>query len=120
MDGGAYIAGALMFRRALQVITRNILNIQPSALANELKNAVGKTYNGVKITEDFGNTGYIIKEVANQAAHPDKDPDLLDFTEQDAKDLQNIFMELVSQLFVIPEGARKAREDFLRRRKINS
>jgi hypothetical protein len=59
-----------------------------------------------------------VKEAGNQGAHPDKDPDLLDFAAQDAEDLQRIFMELVSELFIIPEATKKAKAEFLSRRKI--
>jgi hypothetical protein len=118
MDANAHMAAAAMFRRALQVITRNILGAKPSTLANELTEVVGKTYNGATIRNNFANVGYIIKDAANQAAHPDRDPDLMDFTPQDAEDLQKIFMELVSELFIIPEVTKKARADFLARRKI--
>lgn len=34
--------------------------------------------------------------------------------------LQSIFMELVSELFIVPAATRKAREDFMARRKIDS
>jgi Domain of unknown function (DUF4145) len=118
MDANAHIAAAAMFRRALQVITRDLLGAKPGALANELNQVVGKAFNGGVITENFANVGYIVKEVGNQGAHPDRDPDLLDFTPQDAEDLQRIFMELVSELFIIPEATRKAKADFLARRKI--
>jgi hypothetical protein len=77
MDANAHLAAAAMFRRALQVITRQILGA------------------------------------------PDKNPDLLDFSPQDADDLQSIFMELVSDLFVIPAAMAKARLEFLARRKIS-
>ena len=120
MDANAYIAAASMFRRALQVITREILKATPGNLANELRSVVGTKYNGVTVSQDFSDISYIIKEVGNQGAHPDQDPDLLDFTQQDAEDLQKIFMELVSDLFVIPQAKRKAKEDFLRRRKITA
>src|SRR3989344_1255355 len=120
MDANAHIAAAAMFRRALQVITREILNATPGNLANELQAVVGTKYNGVTVSQDFSDVGYIIKEAGNQGAHPDDDPDLLDFTQQDAEDLQNIFMELVSELFVVPEAKRKAKDDVLKRRKIKT
>lgn len=118
MDANAHIAAAVMFRRALQVITRDILKAEPNVLGKELKGVIGKKFNGITITNDFSDVGYIVKEVGNQGAHPDDDPDLLDFTAQDSEDLQKIFMELVSELFVLPKIQSKAREDFLRRRKI--
>jgi len=118
MDANAHLAAAAMFRRALQVITRDILKAKKGTLASELHDVVGKTYNGVTITSNFAANGYIIKEAGNQGAHPDSDPDLLDFTTQDAEDLQNVFMELVSELFIVPAAMKKAKDEFLARRKI--
>lgn len=118
MDANAHIAAAAMFRRALQVITRNILGASPGNLASELKEIIGTKYNGIALSKNFSDIGYIIKEAGNQGAHPDNDPDLLDFTQQDAEDLQKIFMELVSDLFVVPEAIKKSKSDFLSRRKI--
>jgi hypothetical protein len=118
MDANAPLAAAPMFRRALQIITRDILGAKPGNLAVELHQLVGKQFNGATITQDFSDVGYIIKEAGNQGAHPDKDIDLLDFTDQDARDLQDIFLNLVSELFVIPEAVKKTRQAFLDRRKI--
>jgi hypothetical protein len=118
MDANAHLAAAAMFRRAVQIITRDLLKAKPGNLANELNEVVGKPFNGGVVTSDFAKVGYIIKEAGNQGAHPDRDPDLLDFTQDDSVDLQRIFMELISELFVVPAASRKAREDFLARRKI--
>ncbi len=118
MDANANLAAAAMFRRALQVITRDLLGARPGNLANELREVVGKPYNGGIITQDFADVGYIIKEAGNQGAHPDHDPDLLDFKAQDEEDLQSIFMEIVSDLFIIPSAKQKAKAEFLARRKI--
>lgn len=120
MDSNAYIAAAAMFRRALQVITRDIIKVTPGNLGTELKQIIGKSYGGVVITNDFKNNAYVIKEAGNQGAHPDVDPDLLDFTEVDAKDLKEIFMELVADLFVVPAAKAQARAEFMRRRKIHN
>ncbi len=117
MDANAYLAAAAMFRRAVQVITR-MLGANPGHLAVELQQVVGTTYQGAMVTGRFADIGYIIKEAGNQGAHPDKDPDLLEFTQQDAEDLQTIFMELVSELFVIPAAVQKTKAEFLARKKI--
>ena len=119
MDANANIAAAAMFRRALQIITRELLKARPGNLANELKEVVGKTFNGGTVTAQFGEIGYVVKEAGNQGAHPDQDPDLLDFTAEDARDLQGIFMELVSELFIVPAAVQKARQEFMDRRKIS-
>ncbi len=118
MDANAHIAAAAMFRRALQIITRNILGATPGNLGVELREVVGHEFNGVTIENNFVDVGYIIKEAGNQGAHPDQDPDLLNFTAEDAEDLQKIFMELITDLFVVPEAVKKTREEFLKRRKI--
>lgn len=121
LDNGCYLASAAMFRRALQIITRDILGATPDTLANELKSlvSVGKSNKlGIALTNDFASNGYIIKDCGNQGAHPDKDPDLLSFELTDAQSLYSIFLEIVSELFVAPKAAQKAKDDLLKRRKL--
>ncbi len=119
MNASCSMAAAAMFRRALQIITRDILGAKPGRLADEIKSLIGiKNKLGIILTNDFSANGYIIKECGNQSAHPDKDPDLLSFESDDAQALYEIFLELVSELFVAPTVAKKAKEDLLKRRKI--
>ena len=70
------------------------------------------------MSQDFHDNAYIIKETANQAAHPDEDPDLLDFEEEDARNLHQLFLEVVTEIFVVPAASRRAREEMMNRRKI--
>lgn len=119
MDANCFLASAAMFRRALQIITRDILGAKHGTLASEIKSLVGTKNNlGVTLNNDFSENGYIIKECGNQGAHPDKDPDLLEFSHDDAKNLYNIFLEIVSELFVAPSVAKKAKEELLNNRKL--
>ncbi|MDE3042264.1 MAG: DUF4145 domain-containing protein, partial [Nitrospirota bacterium] len=119
LDNNCPMSAAAMFRRTLQIITRDLLGAKPSTLANELASLVGKPNKlGVVLTTSFNTYGYIIREVGNQAAHPDRDPDLLSLTHQDAQDLYEIFLKLVAELFVAPAAAQKATEGLLSRRKI--
>ncbi|MFW9874933.1 MAG: DUF4145 domain-containing protein [Candidatus Thorarchaeota archaeon] len=119
LDNNCPMAAAAMFRRALQVITRDILGAKLGTLADELIFLKNKSNNlGIKLTKDFHDNGYIIKETGNQAAHPDKNPDLLDFTPEDAENLHKLFLEIVTELFVVPDAAEKAREELFKRRKI--
>lgn len=118
MGAGAYIAAAVMYRRALQIITRDIGKATRGNLGTELASLVGKKVNGVTFTQDFSNVGYIIKEAGNQGAHPDEDPDLLDFTQQDAKDLHQIFTSMVAEIFIAPKAADDAKQRFIQSRKI--
>jgi hypothetical protein len=121
LDANCPMATAAMIRRALQVITREILGAPRGNLADELKWLKGKPNKlGVTLSQDFHDNAYVIKEAANQAAHPDADPDLLTFTAEDAKDLNTIFLDLATELFVVPEAARRAKEEMIKRRKITS
>jgi Domain of unknown function (DUF4145) len=119
LNSNAPMAAAAMLRRAVQVITRDILGAPPSQLGNELKWLSGRENKlGVVLSQDFHDNAYILKETGNQAAHPDADPDLLEFTEEDSRHLHNIFLEMIAELFVVPDAKRKARDGILKRRKI--
>lgn len=121
LDNSCYLASATMFRRALQIITRDVLGATPSTLANELKEIVasGKSNKlGIEITNNFSSNSYIVRSCGNQSAHPDKDMDLLDFELEDAQNLYNIFLEIVSELFVAPKAAQKAKDELLQKRKL--
>ncbi len=119
LEGNNFMAAATMFRRAIQVITRDILGAKRGVLANELKELKGKSNKlGATLSKDFHDNSYIIRELANQAAHPDGDIDLIDFGHEDAKSLYELFLEIVGELFVIPEARERARRDLLARRKI--
>jgi hypothetical protein len=119
LDNNCPMAAAAMFRRALQIITRDVLGAKHGKLATELASLVGKENKlGVVLTTSFNKCGYILREVGNQAAHPDGDPDLLSFTHQDAQDLYDIFLKIVAELFVAPVAAKKATEGLMTRRKL--
>lgn len=120
-DANCPMAAAAMIRRALQVITRDILGALPGNLGAELKWLQGKPNKlGITLSQDFHDNAYIIKETGNQAVHPDQDPDLLSFTEEDARNLNTLFLDLVTDLFVVPEVTRRAKEEMIKRRKITS
>ena len=121
LDNNCCLASATMFRRALQIITRDILGAKPNSLANELKEivSIGRSNKiGIALTNDFASNSYIVRSCGNQSAHPDKDVDLLNFELEDAQNLYNIFLEIVSELFVAPKAAQKAKDELLQKRKL--
>ena len=121
LDANCPMAAAAMIRRALQVITRDILGAPPGNLGVELNWLKGKPNKlGVILSQDFHGNAYVIKEAANQAAQPDTAPDLLSFTDEDARNLNSIFLDLVTELFVIPEATKRAKDEMMKRRKIKS
>jgi hypothetical protein len=113
------MAAAAMIRRALQVITREILGAPPSQLGNELRWLQGKKNRlDIILSSDFHDNAYIIKEIGNQAAHPDQDPDLLSFTDDDAINLNALFIDIATELFIIPQVSKKAKDEMMIRRKL--
>lgn len=119
MQVRSFKAAATMFRRALQIIVRDILGADNWKLADSLKKLKNQPNKlGVVLSEDFHNYSYIIKETGNQGAHPDNDIDLIEFTEEDATDLMNIFLEVVNELFIKPTLLKQAAENLQRKRKI--
>lgn len=119
MQVKAFKAAATMFRRALQIIARDILGANDWNLANSLKKLKKQPNKlGVELSEDFHNYSYIIKEAGNQGAHPDKDIDLIEFTKEDATDLMNIFLEVVNELFIKPSLIKRSEDNLKLKRKI--
>jgi hypothetical protein len=113
------MAAAAMFRRALQIITRDILGAKVGTLASELASLEKKPNKlGITLSKSFSTNGYIIREVGNPAAHPDSDTDLLDFTHDDAQNLYEIFLEVVAELFITPAAA-QATKTLMERRKLS-
>lgn len=61
MDANANLAAAAIFRRALQIVTRDLLGAKPANLAKELREVVDTQYNGGTVTANFADIGYIVK-----------------------------------------------------------
>ena len=113
------MAASVMFRRALQVVTRDILGAPRAKLHQEL-DWLTKNPNrlNLKLSWDFHSSAYLIKEVSNQGAHPDDDVDLLEFTHDDATAIYHLFLEVVHEVFSIPGVREAARQQLIKRRKI--
>jgi hypothetical protein len=67
MDANAPLAAAAMFRRALQVITRDLLGAKPGNLGVELKEVVGKNYNGGVVTNNLRPWGISLRKLETKA-----------------------------------------------------
>ena len=113
------MSACVMFRRALQIITRDILGAPRSKLHREL-DWLTKNQNrlNLNLSWDFHSNAYIIKEVSNQGAHPDEDVDLIDLTHEDAKALYQLFLEVIHEVFSIPAAREATRQQLMKRRKI--
>ena len=111
------MSASVMFRRALQIITRDILGAERAKLHQELE-WLTKNRNRLNLTLslDFHSNSYLIKEVSNQGAHPDID--LIEFKHEDAMALYQLLLEVVHEVFSIPAARAAARQQLLNRRKV--
>lgn len=114
------MSASVMFRRALQVITRDILGAPRAKLHQELDWLTKNTNRlNLQLSLDFHSNAYIIKEVSNQGAHPDGDVDLIELTHDDSMALYQLFLEVVHEVFSIPAAREAARHQLMKRRKVS-
>ena len=120
LEHGQYISSAIMYRKAIQILAKTILGAKGGRLIDQLK-WLEKNPNtlGIDLTDLFHENADLIREVGNQAAHPDLDPDLYEFTKEDAFALHNLFNEINSELFIKPAALKKIKEDLKNRRKLS-
>ena len=115
------IAAVILFRRAIQMICKEILGAPGgrTTLHNQLA-WLKANENKLKINLDevFHDNAAIIKEMGNQGAHPDDNVELHDFTKQDAEDLHNLFVSVIHEIFTKPARIKAMQEELRARRKL--
>lgn len=114
-----YMSAAMMYRRALQILAKQILGAKGRTLFDQLK-WLQENENNLKInlTELFHDNSKLIREVGNQSAHPEDDEDLHEFNEADANALHDLFLLLVNDVFVLPEKIKAMKVELANRRKL--
>jgi len=119
LDGSQYISAAIMFRRGLQILAKDVLGATGKDLYNQLdwlKSNPNKL--GVNLSNMFYDNSELIRKVGNQGAHPDNDPTLHNFTEDDANGLHDLFLIIISEVFVLPAKMKAVQDELKTRRKI--
>ena len=119
MTHGKFISSAIMFRRALQIITKDILGAKGKTLYNQLEWLKGND-NLLKIdlTALFHDNSKLIKDVGNQGAHPDDDITLQNFTEEDVNGLHDLFLVIINEIFIKPEKLKAIQAELISNRKL--
>lgn len=119
LTNGKYVSSAIMFRRAIQIIAKQVLGAQGKSLYNQLEWLKGNV-NLLKIdlTEVFHDNMQLIKDIGNQGAHPDDDIELHAFSKSDADGLHDLFIHLIQVIFVIPAKLKALQEELKSTRKI--
>lgn len=119
MAHGKFISSAIMFRRAIQIIAKDILGAKGKTLHKQLE---WLTENPnllvVDLTNLFHDNSKLIKDVGNQGAHPDDDLTLHNFTEDDVNNLHDLFLVIVNEIFIKPEKLKAIQADLIKNRKL--
>jgi hypothetical protein len=114
-----YLSAAILFRRAIQIIAKDILGATGKTLFLQLewlKNNKNKL--GIDLGEVFHDNSKIIKDIGNQGAHPDDDITLHNFTKEDANGLHDLFISIIHELFVKPIKLKAIQEELKQNRKL--
>lgn len=119
MNHGKNISSAIMFRRALQIIAKDILGAKGKTLHNQLEWLIqNKNLLEIDLTNLFHENSKLIKDVGNQGAHPDDDITLHNFTEADVNALHDLFLVIVNEIFIKPEQLKAIQLDLIKNRKL--
>lgn len=119
LSNAKFIASAILFRRAIQILAKEVLGAQGKTLFNQLE-WLKKNENTLKIdlSEVFHDNAKIIKDIGNQGAHPDDDIMLHDFTKEDANGLHDLFISIIHEIFVKPAKIKALHEELKKNRKL--
>ena len=119
LSHGRNIASAILFRRGLQILTKDILGATGKTLYLQLEwLKSNKNKLGIDLNETFHVNAKIIKEIGNQGAHPEEDITLQNFTKEDADGLHDLFISIIHETFVKPSKMKMLQDDLKKSRKL--
>jgi len=119
MNHSKNVSAAMMFRRALQMIAKDVLGAQGRTLYDQLQWLKGnKNLLNIDLSELFHDNSQLVKDVGNQAAHPDDDITLHDFTKEDVDNLHDLFLIIVNEIFIKPKKIKQIQEELKAKRKL--
>jgi hypothetical protein len=121
LEKSQYISAAIMFRRGLQILAKDVLGAEGRDLFKQLE-WLKKNPNklGINLTTLFHANSDIVRQIGNQGAHPDQDITLHGFTEEDANGLHDLFISLISEVFIFPAKMKTLQNEMKNRRRIKS
>lgn len=113
------LSAAILFRRAIQIIVKDILGGTGKNLFLQLEwLKCNKNKLEIDLTEMFHHNSKIIKDIGNQGAHPDDDISLHNFTKQDAEGLHDLFLSIIHEIFVKPTKLKAIQDELKLNRKL--
>jgi hypothetical protein len=114
-----FVASAILFRRAIQILAKDILGAQGRGLSSQLEwLKLNKNLLGIELGVVFHDNAKIIKNIGDQGAHPDNDITLHNFTREDADGLHDLFISIVTEVFVKPAKMQAIQEELKKSRKL--
>jgi len=114
-----YVAAAILFRRAIQILAKDILGAVGKKLHAQLEwLRANKNKLGIDLTDVFHDNSTIIKDIGNQGAHPDDDITLHNFTKEDANGLHDLFISIVHEVFIKPTKLKALQDELKKSRKL--
>lgn len=119
LSNSQFIASAILFRRAIQILAKEVLGGKGKTLFKQLEwLQLNENLLKVDLTEVFHDNVGIIKDVGNQGAHPDDDITLQDFTKDDAYGLHDLFISIIHEVFVKPAKMKALQDELKKSRKL--
>lgn len=114
-----FVAAAILFRRAIQIFAKDILGAKGRGLSSQLEwLKSNKNFLEIELSEVFHDNAKIIKDIGDQGAHPDDDFTLHNFTKEDADGLHDLFISIVTEVFVKPAKMQAIQEELKKSRKL--
>jgi hypothetical protein len=119
LESSQFISAAIMLRRALQILVKDILGAKGKELFNQLEwLKTNPNLLSINLTNMFHDNSELIRKIGNQGAHPSEDIALQDFTEEDANALHDLFLIIINEVFILPAKMQALKKDLKSRRKI--
>jgi hypothetical protein len=119
LSNSKFIASAILYRRAIQILTKDILGGQGKTLFKQLEWLKTNTNKlNIDLTEVFHDNSKIIKDLGNQGAHPDDDITLHEFSKDDANGLHDLFLSIVHDVYIIPAKLKALQDELKKSRKL--
>lgn len=120
LSNSKFIASAILYRRAIQILVKEVLGAKGKTLFNQLEwLKTNENKLKVDLTDVFHDNTKIIKDIGNQGAHPDDDVTLHDFNDNDANGLHDLFISIIHEIFVKPAKMKALQEELKKSRKLS-
>jgi hypothetical protein len=119
LSNSKFIASAILYRRALQILAKEVLGGKGKTLFKQLEwLQANENLLKIDLTEIFHDNAQIIKDIGNQGAHPDDDVSLHDFAKEDTYGLHDLFISIIHEVFVKPAKMKALQDELKKNRKL--